>query len=186
MATFLLNEVTSPIFQRGGVQGVWRRLAVLFVFASCFAEAILAQKPAPKVLTWPQARDEFEMSNPTLRAARLGIDESRDEEITAFLRPNPDLAVLLDQINPFTKNPIDKYSPLSEALPFVSGSYLHERQHKRELRLESAKKGTAIAQSQLADQERNLLFNLRERLCARSAGQGRARTGEGEPGLLRS
>ena len=92
---------------------------------------------------------------------RIGIDESRDQEVTAFLRPNPDLTVSLDQINPFAKNPIDKYSPFSEALPYVSGSYLHERQHKRELRLESAQKGTAIAQSQLADQERSLIFNLR-------------------------
>jgi cobalt-zinc-cadmium efflux system outer membrane protein len=40
-------------------------------------------------------------------------------------------------------------------------SYLHERAHKRELRLESAKKGTTIAESQQADLERTLLFNLR-------------------------
>jgi len=138
-----------------------RRLSMGFLLAGCFAEALLAQKTAQKIMTWQQAREEFEKSNPTLRAARIGIDESRDEEITAYLRPNPDLTVSLDQINPFTKNPIDRYSPFSQALPFVSGSYLHERRHKRELRLESAQKGTAIAQSQLADQERNLIFNLR-------------------------
>ena len=40
-------------------------------------------------------------------------------------------------------------------------SYLHERQHKRELRLESAQKATGIAVSSQADLERNLLFNLR-------------------------
>ena len=40
-------------------------------------------------------------------------------------------------------------------------SYLHERAHKRELRLESARKSTGIAASTLADQERNLLFSLR-------------------------
>ena len=39
--------------------------------------------------------------------------------------------------------------------------YLHERQHKRELRRDSAQQATAIADSQLADQERTLLFNLR-------------------------
>lgn len=137
-----------------------RRLSIGFLYAGCCAEAIFGQT-APKTMTWPQAKEEFEKSNPTLRAARLGIDESRDEEITAFLRPNPDLTVSLDQINPFSKNPVDKYSPFSEALPYVSSSYLHERQHKRELRLESAQKGTAVAQSQLADQERTLLFTLR-------------------------
>jgi len=140
---------------------ILRQLSMGFLCAGCLAEAIFGQPAAPKTLTWQQAREEFEKSNPTLRAARLGIDESRDEEITANLRPNPDLTVSLDQINPFWKNPVDKYSPFSEALPFVSGSYLHERRHKRELRLESAQKQTAIAQAQLADQERNLVFNLR-------------------------
>jgi len=137
------------------------RRPTAFLFAGCLAATLLAQTNAPKTLTWQQAREEFEKSNPTLQAARIGIDESRDEEITAYLRPNPDLTVSLDQINPFWKNPIDKYSPFSEALPFVSGSYLHERQRKRELRRESAHKATAIAQSQFADQERNLLFTLR-------------------------
>ncbi len=40
-------------------------------------------------------------------------------------------------------------------------SYLHERRHKRELRRESAQKETEITVAQYADQERNLLFNLR-------------------------
>jgi outer membrane protein, heavy metal efflux system len=40
-------------------------------------------------------------------------------------------------------------------------SYLHERRHKRELRLETAKEGTQIAGFQHEDLERNLIFNLR-------------------------
>jgi cobalt-zinc-cadmium efflux system outer membrane protein len=40
-------------------------------------------------------------------------------------------------------------------------SYLHERRHKRELRLEAAKKATDIAGSQLKDQDRTLLSTLR-------------------------
>ena len=143
------------------MQRLLRRLSMGFLFAGCFAPAVFGQPAGPKTMTWQQAREEFEKSNPTLRAARIGIEESRDEEITAYLRPNPDFTVGLDQINPFSKNPVDKYSPFSEALPYVSSSYLHERRHKRELRLESAQKGTAIAQSQLADQERNLIFTLR-------------------------
>jgi len=143
------------------MQRLFRRLSKGLLFAGCFAEAVLAQQTAQKTMTWQQAREEFEKSNPTLRAARLGIDESRDEEITAYLRPNPDFTVSLDQINPFTDNPVNKYSPFSEALPYFSSSYLHERRHKRELRLESAQKATAIAQAQLADQERTLLFTLR-------------------------
>ncbi len=38
---------------------------------------------------------------------------------------------------------------------------MHERRHKRELRRESAQKETEITVAQYADQERNLLFNLR-------------------------
>ena len=43
----------------------------------------------------------------------------------------------------------------------MSLSYLHERDYKRELRRETARKQTDIAASTYSDQERNLLFNLR-------------------------
>jgi cobalt-zinc-cadmium efflux system outer membrane protein len=113
---------------------------------------------AQKTLTWQQVRDQFEAANPTLRAGRTGIDEARAQEITAHLRPNPTMTGTLDQIDPFTPDP---YRPVTYALPYVSVAYLHERDGKRDLRLESAQKGTAVAASQLADQERTLLFNLR-------------------------
>ncbi|MGB7760121.1 MAG: TolC family protein, partial [Bryobacteraceae bacterium] len=95
---------------------------------------------------------------PNLRAGVLNIQESKAEEITAFLRPNPNLTAGLDQLQPFNINP---YRPLAYALPLVAFDYLHERQHKRELRLESAQKGTAVAESQQLDLERTMLFNLR-------------------------
>ncbi len=72
-----------------------------------------------------------------------------------------------DQINAFTTQPPpsgsggNSYSPFAFALPSGSIDYLHEREHKRELRWDSAQQSTAIATSQLADQERTLLFNLR-------------------------
>ena len=131
--------------------------SILAVLAAGVALAGTAQ--AQKALTWQEVRERFEASNPTMRAARIGIDESKAQEITAYLRPNPDLAFGLDQLNPFTINP---YQPFAETLPLVSASYLHEREHKRELRLESARKGTAVTISQTADQERNLLFTLRD------------------------
>ena len=113
---------------------------------------------AQQALTWAEVKDRFEASNPALRAGRIGVDESRAQETTAFLRPNPQATFTLDQIDPFTTNP---YRPFANTLPFGSVSYLHERQHQRELRLESARGATTIATSQLADQERMLLFNLR-------------------------
>jgi cobalt-zinc-cadmium efflux system outer membrane protein len=120
----------------------------------------------PHSFTWQEVRDRFQTNNPTLRAAAIGIDESRAQEITAYLRPNPDLTGSVDQINPFATQPSPNgggsgYAPFAFAFPSASISYLHERQHKRELRKESAEQGTAIAVSQYADQERTLLFNLR-------------------------
>ena len=111
-----------------------------------------------KPLSWQEVRDKFEAANPTLRAAQIGIDEARAQEITAYLRPNPDMTTTLDQIAPFSGNP---YRPFGAVLPFLSFSYLHERQHKRELRQESAQKATDVAVSQQADQKRTLLFGLR-------------------------
>jgi cobalt-zinc-cadmium efflux system outer membrane protein len=122
---------------------------------------------AQTTLTWPEVRDKFIAMNPTLAAGRIGVDESRAQEITAYLRPNPDVTGTIDQINPFSSQPSPSggggggYRPFAFALPFSSVSYLHERQHKRELRRDSARGATAIAASQLADQERTLLFNLR-------------------------
>jgi cobalt-zinc-cadmium efflux system outer membrane protein len=113
---------------------------------------------AQTALTWQQVVDKFRAANPNLRAGELNIQESKASEITAYLRPNPNFTVLLDQLQPFTANP---YQPFALALPAMSFDYLHERQHKRELRLESAQQGTAIAGAQQQDLERGLLFNLR-------------------------
>jgi cobalt-zinc-cadmium efflux system outer membrane protein len=112
-----------------------------------------------KSLTWEQVRERFETSNPTLLAGKLNVDESKAQEITAFLRPNPSFTVSADgtQIVPHK----GVWQPLAGTFETPSISYLHERQHKRELRLESAQKGTSIATSQQADLERTLLFNLR-------------------------
>jgi cobalt-zinc-cadmium efflux system outer membrane protein len=64
----------------------------------------------------------------------------------------------MDQFQFFNGNP---YRPFGFLLPFVSFDYLVERRHKRELRLESAQKATAIAESQQLDLERTMLFTLR-------------------------
>ena len=140
----------------------------LAVCVALFLAAVLVESGrAQQALTWPELRDRFEALNPTLIAGRIGIDESRAAEITAYLRPNPNVTGMLDQINAFTTQPPpsgsggNSYSPFAFALPSGSIDYLHERQHKRELRRDSAQQSTAIATSQLADQERTLLFNLR-------------------------
>jgi cobalt-zinc-cadmium efflux system outer membrane protein len=126
------------------------------VTAACLAPAF-----AQTALTWQQVKEKFAASNPTLQAGQINIQEAKDQEITANLRPNPNFSFTLDQLDPFSPNP---YRPLANMEPLASFDYLHERQHKRELRLESAQKGTAVAVSQQTDLERTLLFTLRTAL----------------------
>jgi len=128
------------------------RLSVLIAITA-------AALPAQTALTWEQVKSKFEMVNPTLKAAQLNIDESRAEEITAYLRPNPDFTFSLDgtQLTPYQ----GVWRPFTGTQESPAFSYLHEREHKRELRLEAAKKSTDVAASAYTDQERNLIFNLR-------------------------
>jgi cobalt-zinc-cadmium efflux system outer membrane protein len=107
--------------------------------------------------SWQQIQDRFQQSNPTLRAGAIGIDESRAEEITAHLRPNPTLTLAVDQFTLFH----DPLQPVANAYPNVIFNYLHERDHKRELRTDSAKQATLIATSNQADLLRTLNFALR-------------------------
>jgi cobalt-zinc-cadmium efflux system outer membrane protein len=127
-------------------------LALLFLGLLCPAYG-------QKALTWDDIRARFEANNPVLRAGKIGVDESKANEITAYLRPNPQIALLSDQMDPFSGGP--PHGPFAYWLTSATVTYLHERQHKRELRLESAQKATAIAVSGQSDLERNLLFNLR-------------------------
>ena len=114
---------------------------------------------AQQAFTWEQIREKFKQTNPTLLAAKDNIDESRAEEITAYLRPNPDFTLTADGLQ-ITRNQ-GVWRPLSGVFEVPGLSYLHERRHKRELRLQSAKQTTDVTISQYSDQERNLIFTLR-------------------------
>src|SRR5260370_19908371 len=138
-----------------------KHLLKYFAVFTMFPCCALAQTPThvPTTLTWEQVRQRFEQSNPTMRAGQIGIDESKAQEITAFLRPNPGLTLATDgtQISRYK----GVWQPFTGTQFSSNFSYLHERRHKRELRLESAQKGTGIAVSGQADLDRTLLFTLR-------------------------
>ncbi|HMK77517.1 MAG TPA: TolC family protein, partial [Thermodesulfobacteriota bacterium] len=67
-------------------------LFILFVLVGCFTKGSFAQQ----ALTWQQVRTRFLADNPTLQAGRIGIEESRAQEITAHLRPNPNFTASVD------------------------------------------------------------------------------------------
>src|SRR5690242_19381826 len=81
---------------------------------------------AQKTLTWEDAKRQLDASNPNLHAAQIEIQQAKADEITAYLRPNPDLTIVGDQFDPITTNP---FRPFSGGIIWVQSSYLIERQH---------------------------------------------------------
>jgi cobalt-zinc-cadmium efflux system outer membrane protein len=109
--------------------------------------------------TWEQIKTKFEVANPTLKADAISVQEMKAAEITAFLRPNPTFTLSTDGTQVARYQGVWKPTTGTQVSPAVT--YLHERQHKRELRLESAEQGTQVAISLHSDLERALLFTLR-------------------------
>jgi len=133
------------------------------LFAAYAGACLLALAPvlasSQTALTWDQVKAKFELTNPTLKADALNVDEMKADEITAFLRPNPQFTLSVDGTQIVPHNGV--WTPLRGADEQPNISYLHERDHKRELRLKVAQEGTKIAQSQHADLDRTMLFTLR-------------------------
>jgi cobalt-zinc-cadmium efflux system outer membrane protein len=130
-----------------------------FGLAACLLVTAALRASAQQALTWEDVRQRFDQNNPTLQADKLSVDESKAQEITAYLRPNPGFTFSADGTQIAPEKGV--WRPLAGTFESPGISYLHERQHKRELRLESAKKATLIAESSHADLERTLLFDLR-------------------------
>ncbi len=134
-----------------------RAAAFLLALAPAFATA-------QQSLTWDQVKARFETTNPVLRADADNVSEMKAEEITAYLRPNPQFNVTADGTQIAPHNNI--WEPLAGTFVVPGISYLHERDHKRELRLESAQEGTRITEAQHEDLERNMVFALRTAFVA--------------------
>jgi outer membrane protein, heavy metal efflux system len=139
----------------------WRTFGIACGLFMVFAAA--KEVPA-QALTWDQVKARFETNNPALKADADNVDEMKAEEITADLRPNPQAGVTVDGTQIVPHNGV--WVPMKGTFVVPTVSYLHEREHKRELRLESAKEGTRIAGSLHEDLERNMEFDLRSAFVA--------------------
>src|SRR6266481_5942941 len=98
--------------------------------------------------------------NHALEAARTTVLESQAQEITANLRPNPVLSwdaqfLPIFQPNKFTADYIDTQAQFDLGI-----GYTFERGKKRQHRLQAAKDQTTVTRSQVADNERLLVFNV--------------------------
>jgi outer membrane protein, heavy metal efflux system len=134
-------------------------LGALLRGPSARAQTQPGQPQAPARITLDDAVRLSLAHNHALAAARTTIQQSQAQEITANLRPNPVLladAQFLPIFNPnrFTADYIDQNSQFD-----IGVSYLFERGQKRQHRLQAAKDVTAVTISQVADNERTLMFN---------------------------
>jgi cobalt-zinc-cadmium efflux system outer membrane protein len=98
--------------------------------------------------------------NHALQAARTTILQNQAQEITANLRPNPVLSwdaqfLPIFQPNKFNADYIDTQAQFDLGI-----GYLFERGRKRQHRLQAAKDQTTVTRSQVADNERLLIFNV--------------------------
>lgn len=132
----------------------------------CMGLALVATQQAStqQPLTWDQVKARFEATNPVLKADADNVAELKAEEVTAYLRPNPQVGVTVDGTQIATKDGV--WQPTKGSFVVPSFNYLHEREHKRELRLQSAQEGTRIGQSLHEDLDRNMVFSLRAAFVA--------------------
>jgi cobalt-zinc-cadmium efflux system outer membrane protein len=138
-------------------------LSVCLVCA-CASPRVFAQAASsiqgPVRISLDQAIQLALQHNHTLLAARTTIQQSKAEEITANLRPNPVLlgdALFIPFFSPSNFNS----TFMDNAAEFDLGvSYLFERGKKRQHRSRAAQDQTAVTESQVADSERGLTFQV--------------------------
>jgi cobalt-zinc-cadmium efflux system outer membrane protein len=137
---------------------------ILPVFVLLAVQASAGQ--ATTLIGLDQAIDLALAHNHALQATRTLIFQNQAQEITANLRPNPVLGGDAQFIPIF--NPGDFSSDdLDLAQQFDLGiSYLFERGHKRQSRLQAARDQTAVTRAQVTDAERTLAFNVGEQFVS--------------------
>jgi outer membrane protein, heavy metal efflux system len=126
------------------------------VIAAALAHSLYGQAT---VLSWEQIKARFLVQNPTVLAGQTSVDESKANEITAGLRPNPQFNLSQDglQMTPSSGT----WRPLTGVVITPGISQLIERQNKREKRVDSARLATSGAGSDQEDLQRTLLFTVR-------------------------
>src|SRR5580700_8223720 len=132
--------------------------AILPVFVLLAVQSSVGQ--APTLIGLDQAIDIALAHNHAMQATRTLIFQNQAQEITANLRPNPVLGGDAQFIPIFSPSDFST-EDLDLAQQFDLGlSYLFERGHKRQSRLQAAQDQTAVTRAQVTDAERTLTFNV--------------------------
>src|ERR1700686_652036 len=112
------------------------------------------------LISLDQAIDLALAHNHFIKATRTLILQNEAQEITANLRPNPTLGADT-QFIPFFSPQDFSGDNLNQTQQFDIGlSYLFERGHKRQRRVQAARDQTSVTRAQTSDAERTLAFNV--------------------------
>lgn len=104
--------------------------------------------------------------NHALLAQRTLIQQNQAQEITANLRPNPNINFNAQYVPIFSPEDFSSAN-LDQTQEFDVGlDYLFERGHKRQRRLQAARDQTAVTRAQVEDAERTLTFNVAQQFIA--------------------
>ncbi len=135
--------------------------AVAFLLLGTGAGDAHAQQPPPTVkITLDRAIHLALEHNHALLAAKTQVTESRANEITASLKPNP-VFTWNGLFWPFFTPSQLNGDYINNATEFdMLFSYTFERGHKRKWRMQTARDDTAVVQSQIQNNERALVFNV--------------------------
>ncbi len=133
---------------------------LFFVLSALWFVLLPGADAQTAMITQDEAINLAVAHNHALLATRTQIPQSEAMEITANLRPNPTLGADTQFIPIFDPSQFTADN-LNVTQQFDIGiSYLFERGHKRQRRLQAAKDVTAVTRSQVSDSERMLIFNV--------------------------
>lgn len=139
-------------------------LAWQTVLFSLLTGTALAQHQT--LITLDQAINLAMIHNHSMKASRTLIFQNQAQEITANLRPNPSLGGD-SQFVPVFSPQFFSSDNLNQTQQFDIGlSYLFERGHKRQHRLQAARDQTAVTREQVSDSERTLTFNVAQQFIS--------------------
>ncbi|MGC2108150.1 MAG: TolC family protein [Candidatus Korobacteraceae bacterium] len=112
------------------------------------------------IISLDQAIELAKKNNPSLQAQRTLTFQNKEQEVTANLRPNPQLSWDAQYLPIFTPH-LFSADYIDNTAQFDAGlSYLFERGQKRQHRLLAAKDATSVTESQVMDAERTLVANI--------------------------
>ena len=169
----------QPIFPGG--RATCRRTWRLYI-AAAIAISMAGGAFGQRALTWDEVRRRFEDTNPTLRAARIGIDESKAQEVTAYLRPNPDFTTTHRPDRPLHHQPVP---PVCQRAAVLLGQLPARAPAQAGVAAGERAQGNGHRAVPTGGPGAEPSLQPAQRFRAGAPGQGGAGGGAGEPGVLR-